>query len=107
MLLNNELKLAEAKAQIFKALGHPVRLMIVEALEKRSHCVCELVDMVPGAQATTSRHLNVLLRSGIVWRRKEGVRVMYGLAMPCLLKALPCVVDALRGRLASETSLLQ
>lgn len=96
--LIDSVELAEAKAQIFKALGHPVRLMIVEALEKSPHCVCELVDLVPGAQATTSRHLDVLLRAGIVSRSKDGVKMIYELAMPCLLKTLPCVVEALRKR---------
>ena len=97
-------ELAEAKAEIFKALGHPVRLTIVEALQKRPHCVCELVEMVPGAQATTSRHLDVLLRAGIVRRRKEGVKMIYEMAMPCILNALPCIVEALRGRAASRAS---
>lgn len=101
-----DIKLAQAKAQIFKALGHPVRLMIVEALEKRPHCVCELVEMVPGAQATTSKHLDVLLRAGIVSRTKEGVKMIYELAMPCLLKTLPCVVEALRKRVKSEARML-
>ena len=96
--LVDTIELAEAKARIFKALGHPVRLMVVEALERRPHCVCELVEMVPGTQATTSRHLDVLLKSGIVSRHKEGVKMIYELAMPCLLKTLPCVVEALRKR---------
>ena len=97
-------KLTESKAEIFKALGHPVRLTIVEALQKRPHCVCELVEIVPGAQATTSRHLDVLLRAGIVCRRKEGVKMIYEIAMPCILNALPCIVEALRGRSVSRSS---
>ena len=90
--------LAKAKAGIFKALGHPTRLLLVEALVKREHCVCELVELVPGAQATTSRHLEVLRRAGVVRRRREGVRMIYSLALPCLLEAMPCVTEALRAR---------
>ncbi len=102
----NDMELTKAKAGIFKALGHPVRLRMVEALADGARCVCELVEMVPGAQATTSRHLDVLFRTGIVRRRKEGVKMIYELAMPCLLKALPCVVEALRKRLAAEAAVL-
>lgn len=102
----DDMELAQAKAGIFKALGHPVRLMIVEALQKRPYCVCELVEMVPGAQATTSKHLDVLLRAGIVRRTKEGVKMIYELAMPCILKTLPCVVEALRNRVASQAAML-
>ena len=95
-------EMQSAKAEVFKALGHPTRLTIVEALKKREHCVCELVEMVPGAQATTSRHLDVLLRAGIVRRRRKGVRMMYELALPCLLNAMPCVMEALKRRTVSR-----
>lgn len=100
-------ELAEAKAGIFKALGHPTRLMIVEALAERPHCVCELVEMVPGAQPTTSRHLEVLRSAGVVRRHKDGVKMVYELALPCLLRALPCVAEALKKRLAVQQSAFQ
>jgi ArsR family transcriptional regulator len=87
---------AKSKARIFKALGHPVRLYLVERLAERPRCVCEMVEMVPGRQATTSRHLGVLVSSGILRRHREGVKMIYELAMPCLLNALPCVMEALR-----------
>jgi ArsR family transcriptional regulator len=84
-----------AKARVFKALGHPVRLAFVERLAAGPRCVCELVPLVPGRQATTSRHLDVLVRTGILRRHREGVRMMYELAVPCILKAMPCVLEAL------------
>ena len=104
--MNSELAI-QAKAEIFKALGHPARLLMVEALAKRPHCVCELVEMLPGTQATTSRHLDVLLKAGVVRRHKEGVRMIYELALPCLLKAVPCVTEALRRRAASQAALFR
>ena len=103
----DSLELAEAKAQIFKALGHPSRLIVVEALEAGPRCVCELVELVPGAQATVSRHLDVLLKAGVVRRHREGVKMMYELALPCLLKAMPCVAQALRERLEAQRQVLQ
>jgi len=86
----------QAKARIFKAMGHPTRLFIVEFLARGPRCVCELVERVPGRQATTSRHLAVLVRAGILRRHREGVRMIYELALPCLLNALPCVMDTLK-----------
>jgi DNA-binding transcriptional ArsR family regulator len=84
-----------AKARIFKALGHPARLALVEHLSSGPRCVCELVPLVPGRQATTSRHLAVLVRAGVLRRQREGTRMMYTLAVPCVLRALPCVERAL------------
>ncbi len=103
----HSVELTSAKAEIFKALGHPARLAMVEALARRPHCVCELVEMVPGTQATTSRHLDVLLKAGVVHRHKEGARMIYELALPCILKAMPCVTEALRRRIASQAALLK
>jgi ArsR family transcriptional regulator len=107
-LLNMDIQaVVQAKADIFKALGHPARLLMVEALAKRPHCVCELVEMLPGTQATTSRHLDVLLKAGVVRRHKKGVRMIYELALPCLLKAMPCVTEALRRRATSQAALFK
>jgi ArsR family transcriptional regulator len=84
-----------AKARIFKALGHPTRLAIVEMLAEGERCVCEIVPAFDDAQATISRHLDVLLQAGIVRRRRDGVKMIYELAMPCLLDVMPCVVEAI------------
>lgn len=98
--------LASAKAEIFKALGHPTRLVIVEMLAKKGRCVCEIVSKFDDSQATISRHLDQLLRAGIVRRRRDGVKMVYELALPCLLKALPCVEKALKARVASQAQMI-
>ena len=99
--------LAHAKARIFKALGHPTRLSIVEMLAEGERCVCEIVPAFNDAQATISRHLDVLLRAGIVRRRRDGVKMIYELAMPCLLNAMPCVVRALRRKANAKARTLK
>ena len=94
----------DERARIFRALGHPTRLAIVEMLAGGERCVCEIVPAFGDSQATVSRHLDVLLRAGIVRRRREGVRMIYALAMPCLLDCLPCVERILRGRAGGEAA---
>ena len=84
------------RADVFKALSHPTRLLIVDALSGRKRCVSELVDMVPGTQANTSKHLEVLRQAGIVKRRREGVKMMYELALPCAGQPMPCVTGVLQ-----------
>jgi len=91
-----------ARAEIFKALGHPTRLTLVEALARGERCVCELVELVPASQATVSRHLNVLVEAGVLRRRPEGVKMIYSLALPCLLETMPCVRQAVRERSSSR-----
>ena len=56
----------EARAAVLKALAHPIRLFIVEELNRESRCVRELTDMVGLDISTVSRHLAVLKNAGLV-----------------------------------------
>ncbi len=68
----------ETLAKIFKAMGHPTRVKIVEHLLKINSCVCgEIVDIFPFSQSTISQHLKLLKESGIVHGEIEGPRTCY------------------------------
>jgi len=84
----------EAKSAIFKALGHPSRLLVVEELAKGERCVCELVELVGADFSTVSKHLTVLKDAGVLTDRREGKRVYYRLKVPCLLRFMDCVDSA-------------
>jgi DNA-binding transcriptional ArsR family regulator len=61
-----------------KALAHPARLAIVQILAARDSCICgELVDALPLAQATVSRHLRVLCEAGLIRGEIDGPRSCY------------------------------
>ncbi len=65
-------------ADQLKALSHPARLSILQILAERASCICgEVVDDLPLAQATVSRHLKVLKEAGLVEGTVEGPRVCY------------------------------
>ena len=53
---------AEATADLFRALGDPARVRIVNVLARRGEpvCVCELVEVLGLAQATVSHHVRRL-----------------------------------------------
>jgi ArsR family transcriptional regulator, arsenate/arsenite/antimonite-responsive transcriptional repressor len=54
-------------ARIFRALGHPARLAIVEALARQPDACCgDIVDTLPLAQSTVSQHLQVLKETGLL-----------------------------------------
>lgn len=68
----------EQLAGIFKALGHPTRVKIVEHLIEINSCVCgEIVDIFPFSQSTISQHLKLLKESGIVCGEVEGPRTFF------------------------------
>lgn len=65
-------------AEACKALGHPVRIRILQYLKKASRCVCgEIVEILPLAQSTVSQHLKVLKEAGLVVGEIDGPFTCY------------------------------
>ena len=87
---------AKARADILKALAHPIRILFVDALSQGDMCVSELNKLVDVDQSTISRHLSQLKKVGIVSERKEGMKVIHHLECPCMLQAVGCTVDVLK-----------
>jgi DNA-binding transcriptional ArsR family regulator len=85
---------AVQKATILKALAHPVRIRLFEALEAGEKTVGELVQIAGEKDANTSRHLYVLRAAGLVATRKDGLNVYYSNNLPCLISMLACVGEA-------------
>ncbi len=70
----------EIKARLISVLANPKRLQIVEILGQSERTVSELAEELDIAQATTSQHLAVMRKSGVVETRKDGNFVYYRLA---------------------------
>ena len=85
-----------AKALVIKAMAHPSRLAMVEALVDGELCVCELQALVGSDMSTVSKHLSVLRSAGIVADRKVGLQVYYRLCCPCILDFLGCIDAVIR-----------
>lgn len=86
---------AKVRAEILKALAHPIRVILVEALRQRERCVCELNELVDLDQSTVSRHLAQLKRAGIVGERRQGTKIIHHLECPCMLQAIDCTVGVM------------
>jgi ArsR family transcriptional regulator len=69
-----------AKAELFKALGHPSRIRILELLVASDRSVSELLSEVEVEPPSLSQHLAVLKRTGLVTSRRSGNTVTYQLA---------------------------
>jgi ArsR family transcriptional regulator len=87
---------AKIKAGIIKAMAHPVRLMIIDELSRGDRCVCEILPMFKLDQSTLSRHMSQLKKAGIITERKEGVRVIFHLATPCIMQIFGCVMNVIK-----------
>lgn len=67
-----------AVALIFKALGHPARIAIIQHILKANSCICgDIVKELPLAQPTVSQHLKELKNAGLIKGSIEGNSVCY------------------------------
>lgn len=88
--------LYEAKAELFRTLGHPVRIRVLELLSERDLAVHELLADIAIEASALSQQLAVLRRTGLVRQRREGGEVVYSL-----------LVDDVRGLLAAGRVVLR
>lgn len=68
--------------QTFFGLADKTRLMILELLADEELCSCEIMAALDLTEPTTSHHLGILERSGLVASRREGKWIFYELANP-------------------------
>ncbi len=70
----------EAVGEICKALGHPTRVQIMTLLWKRDKRTCgEIVELIPLAQSTISKHLLELKKAHLVTIKNVGKKVIYSI----------------------------
>ena len=104
---SGELEFYRMKAEVLKAMAHPLRLAIVEFLKRRERCVCEIVEHLGAGQPNISRHLALMVRAGVLSNRKEGLNVYYRLQTSCVLNFLGCVDSMIRERVKKTRRLLR
>jgi len=86
----------EGLAGACKALAHPARLAILEALAQRGSCICgEIVQALPLSQATVSQHLKVLKQAGLILGETDGPRSCYCLDKDALRRLRADLEEAL------------
>jgi ArsR family transcriptional regulator len=67
----------ELAAELFGLLAAPMRLRILSALCDGERSVSQMLERIDTTQPNLSQHLNVLYRTGLLARRKEGTQVLY------------------------------
>lgn len=81
----------ERAADILKAVAHPVRLQIIDALEGGEKSVSELCRRLGAQQPYTSQQLNFMKNKGILSSRRSGNQVYYAIANLNVVKIIHCV----------------
>ncbi len=98
---NYELNL-EARANLFKSLGHPVRLLIVNLVKIKSRHGQELAEILKLNPATISHHLKILTDAGLLESKKDQYYQTYSLKGKLLSKSLGDLVHLPQPELSSN-----
>jgi len=81
-------------ADMFKLMGHPLRLRIVEMLESGGELPAgAFSDQLEEPQPSISQHLNKMRMLGLLQARRSSGQVLYSVAQPQLFKLLQCIRD--------------
>jgi ArsR family transcriptional regulator len=90
------------KAEIFKAIGQPIRLKIIEILHEHELPVGQIAYQVGTDASTVSKHLSLLRKLGIVVDRKEGGKIFYQTTVHQLVDYLKCFDGTVLKRLGVQ-----
>ncbi len=94
--------LYQAKAELFRTLGHPARIRVLELLSERDHAVHELLAEIDIEASNLSQQLAVLRRTGLVAQRRDGGEVVYSVSVPAVRDLLLSARVLLKGVLADQ-----
>ena len=75
-------------ANQLKAMAHPVRLTILDELDKGAKCVFNVQEILDISQPNLSQHLTVLKKAGLVGSHSNGSLRCYYLLSPDLIKKI-------------------
>ncbi|MBU1412316.1 metalloregulator ArsR/SmtB family transcription factor [Myxococcota bacterium] len=86
------------RAEIFKAMGHPSRLLILDTLAAGPRPVTDLANLVGDNMSTVSRHLSVLRTAGLIDSRRSANQIFYYLKVPCIPRFCACIQAEVQSR---------
>lgn len=96
------------KADIFRALGHPTRIAIVELLRDEGEVpVSAVYDRLGLEQSNVSQHLAVLRSKHLVQTRKEGNQVFYSLRDKIIGEVLDLMRQYFQSHLTESLELMK
>lgn len=96
----------EVKAELFRILGHPVRVRILELLRDGERTVGDLRDELGLDSSGTSQHLGTLRRNGVLESRREATNVYYRVRDPRTFQLLEVARAIIGSNLAESRDLL-
>lgn len=95
-----------SQADRLKAMAHPLRLQILDALRREPECVCHLSAALDKPQPYVSQQLAILRNAGVIVDEREGANVYYRLAGPEIARQIEAALELPPSAPAAERRLI-
>ncbi len=97
----------ELHADVCKALGHPLRIEIIDLLSDKELCFSDIMEVTGSLKSNLSQHLSVMVKKGILQSQKEGKNVYFSLTTPKIAQACQLMREVLIDNLEKQKQLLE
>ena len=99
-------ELSQFKAEFFKALSHPLRIRILDALRNGEVTVGDLTSRLGVEQSTLSQQLAILRNRDFIIARKSGSNVFYSVRDPAIFRLLDVAREIFNNQLIDVKDML-
>lgn len=100
-------KIFELHADVCKALGHPLRIEVIDLLQEKELCFSDILEVTGGLKSNLSQHLTVMTKKGILKMRREGQCNYYSLSSKKVAQACRLMREVLIESLKKQNALLE
>jgi DNA-binding transcriptional ArsR family regulator len=98
--------LFELQADVCKALGHPLRIEVIDILQTKELCFTDILEITGGLKSNLSQHLSVMTKKGILKSRRNGQCIYFSLSSKKVAQACRLMREVLIDSLKTQHKLL-
>ncbi|MCK9398476.1 MAG: metalloregulator ArsR/SmtB family transcription factor [Bacteroidales bacterium] len=103
----NGKKIFELHADVCKALGHPLRIEVIDLLQENELCFSDILEVTGGLKSNLSQHLSIMTKKGILKMRRDGQCNYYSLSTKKVAQACQLMREVLIDNLNKHKELLE
>jgi DNA-binding transcriptional ArsR family regulator len=100
-------KLFELQADVCKALGHPLRIEVIDILQNQELCFTDILEITGGLKSNLSQHLSSMTKKGILKVRREGQCNYFSITSPKVAQACLLMREVLIENIKNQQLILQ
>ena len=100
-------RIFELHADVCKALGHPLRIEVIDLLQDKELCFTDILEVTGGLKSNLSQHLSVMTKKGILKTRRDGQSTYFSLSSKKVAQACGLMREVLIDHLKQHQTLLE